>query len=629
MRSICGCAAQSEGSPDADRAVATVAAMLAVLPGRGRGARFESGRAAFGYRELRKNEAEGAEHGEGSGYRAIRGLCILADARLDHRGELGEALGLPGSEVAGIKDCELIARAYGRWGGDCPLHLYGDYAFAIWNPGRGSLFCARDAIGARPFYYTSAPGGRFAFASDLNALLAAPGVDDALDEAFVTAYLKGDIAAAGRTFFSAVRSLPPGHSLAVRAGAPRLRRWWRPEDAPDIRLGSDEAYRRAFLEHYRRAVRDRLDDAGEVGAHLSGGLDSSSIAVLAARELRPSGRRLHALCWHPPPNDSQPEEEAAEYRLIESVCAQENLAPHYHSPSADHLLARLRLDVTRAPDLDGTLTHESLVQRSAADLGVRVILSGWGGDEIASCAGGGYYPGLLLRGQWRTLLRESRGRAARPWRFLARQALLPLAHPRAATILGELSRGRWPRRRQRRRSFVHPALARKHRIRGSNPGRVLDVRRRQLAMLAQGHLEQRIECWAAAGMRTGIEYRYPLLDRRLVEFVLGLPAGQFRPGRSSRWLFRQAMKGVLPECVRENRSKSDPARYEPMRQATREALPRIARQLNLRREPLARAPYLHMAGLRGYLQAAAGRSGQGAQTGKIKRALKFLDWQEG
>jgi len=545
MRSICGCAAQSEGPPDADRAVATVAAMLAVLPGRGRGARFESGRAAFGYRELRKNEAEGAEHGEGSGYRVIRGLSILADARLDHRGELVKALGLPGSEVAGIKDCELIARAYGRWGGDCPLHLYGDYAFAIWNPGRGSLFCGRDAIGARPFYYTSALGGRFAFASDLNALLAAPGVDDALDEAFVTAYLKGDIAAAGRTFFSAVRSLPPGHSIAVNGRAERIRRWWRPEDAPDIRLGS------------------------------------------------------------------------------------ENLAPHYHSPSADHLLARLRLDVTRAPDLDGTLTHESLVQRSAADLGVRVILSGWGGDEIASCAGGGYYPGLLLRGQWRQLLRESRGRAARPWRFLARQALLPLAHSCAATILGELSRGRWPRRRQRRRSFVHPALARKHRVRGPNPGRVLDVRRRQLAMLARGHLEQRIECWAAAGMRTGIEYRYPLLDRRLVEFVLGLPAGQFRPGRSSRWLFRQAMKGVLPECVRENRGKSDPARYEPMRQATREALPRIARQLKLRREPLARAPYLHMAGLRGYLRAAAGRSGQGAQTGKIKRALKFLDWQEG
>ena len=619
MRAICGCTTKAEVSSDAARAVAM---MLAALPGRGRSARFESGGAAFGYRELWEDEAE---NDEGQGAAAIRGLAILANARLDNRAELGKALGLSASEMAGIRSRELILRAYNRWGEDCPLHLHGDYAFAIWNPDERSLFCARDAIGARPFYYTSEPGGRFAFASDLNALLAAPDMEDALDEAFVTAYLKGDIAPSGRTFFRAVRSLPPGHSLAVRASAPRLRRWWRPEDAPDIRLGSDEAYQEACLEHCRRAVRDRLGDAGEVGAHLSGGLDSSSIAVLAARELRPSGRRLHALCWHPPPADPLPEDEIVEYRLIESICAQENLAPRYHSASADHLLARLRLDVTRAPDLDGTLIHESLVQRSAADLGIRVILSGWGGDEVASCTGAGYYPGLLLRGQWRQLLRESRGRSGRPWRFVARQALLPLLHPHAAGILRELRRGKWPHRR--RRSFAHPALARKHRIRRLNPGRVLDVRQRQLTLLVQGHLEQRIECWAAAGMRSGIEYRYPLLDRRLIEFVLGLPAEQFRFGASSRWLFRQAMRDVLPECVREHQDKRDPARHMPMRQATREALPRIARQLNLRQEPLARAPYLHMARLRDYLNAAAGLSHLSAQTGKIQRALKFLDWQ--
>jgi len=339
-----------------------------------------------------------------------------------------------------------------------------------------------------------------------------------------------------------------------------------------------------------------------------------------------SGARLHALCWHPPPNDSQPEEEAAEYRLIESVCAQEGLEPRYHAVSMEHVLARLGLDVARVPDHQGVLLHESLVQPSAAELDVRVILSGWGGDEIASCTGAEYYPWLLRSGRWRQLLREARGRP-RSWRFLARQAVLPLIHPSALQTVSAWLQ--WQKPRWRRPSFVHPALYRRQRrARRSRMGeRPVSVRQTQLIKLENGHLEQRIRDWAASGARAGIEYRYPLLDRRLIEFVLGLPAGQFRYGRRSRWFFRQSLKSVLPQCVAEHTDKRDPARHGPYFDSLGEALPLIARQLADRPDPPARAGYLDMAKLRAYLEAACGLPEERRKPGKITRALSFLDWQ--
>lgn len=594
--------------------------MLAALPGRGRAGAVNHGAVSFGHREL---WADGAEQGATQTALSVRGLTVAADARLDNRLELAGILGLASADENGARDCDLILMAYERWGSDCPLRLHGDYAFALWDPAKRMLLCARDAVGARPFCYSLTTDGRFAFASDTAACLAAPGVDEGLDEAHAAAFLRGEPTDVDSTFFRAVRSLPPGHCIEVGADTERIRRWWRPEDAPEVRLGSDEEYERAFLDHYSRAVRDRLRDALPLGVHLSGGLDSSSIAALAARELRPLGQLPHAFCWHPPPNQGLTEAEADEYRLIESICGQEGLAPCYHAITPNHVLALLRRDGARYPNRDGTLVHEAQVQQSAAAAGVRVILSGWGGDELASHSGAGYYTGLLKGGRWRQLLREARGLSDKPWRFVARNAVLPLAHFRAAEIAANLLKGEMPRRRKV--NFVNPALARKRRKR-RYPVRVTSVRRDQLARLQGGHLAQRMEDWGASGAREGVEYRFPLLDRRLIEFVLGMPAEQFRHGARSRWFMRRALRPVLPAAVLEQSVKRDPARFRAMQAAIDEALPEIRRHLHARAEPPARSGYLDMAKLRARLEAAARNSA--ARRGKFFRALQFLDWWE-
>ena len=593
-----------------------VGAMLAALPGSGRAERWLHGPVAMACRELVPNTADPAAP---LLHRCQPGLTIAADVRLDNRSEVAETLGIPASEVASLQDAELVLRAYERWGADCSDRLVGDWAFALWDAAAQRLFCSRDAVGARSFYYSAAQG-RFSFASELDALLAAPAADDRIDEDYLVGVLARQVRVSGRTFFRAVRSLPPGHSLTVTAGTERLERWWRPEQAPPAPCGSDEEYAQRFLDHYARAVRDRLRGAHPLGLHLSGGLDSSSIAALAARELQRQGRRAEAFSWHPPPKHPLPKAEAAEYDRMEAIANREGLPLHYQVLSAPHILAMLRRDGVRVPDRECNTVVESLVQRQAAARGVHVLLSGWGGDECASFNGRGLYPELLSQFRLRRLFLEVLERTDRPFRYIIANGFLPLLHGDAPRFVRRLRRGRL---RSVKASYVHPAFHRQARKLYRRSERGASVRRFQLALLRHGHLERRIEDWAASGARLGIVYRYPLLDRRLIEFALGLPSEQFRSGPWNRCVMRRALDGILPREICWNPSKREVA-LAAAEDGRRAAFATIRDHLVARTGPLTRSRYVDMPRLIAALDPQAlETSRHGA---KLLIALQILDW---
>ncbi len=554
---------------------------------------------------------------------AKAGLTITADVRLDDRGALCDKLGIPAAQGAGMTDGELILGAYERWGPACVEHLLGDYAFVIWDAREQTAFCARDHIGARSFYY-SVSADQLVFASNIDAVLAASGVSDTLDETTIANQLSRRNAAAerARTYFRAVRKLPPGQWLTVGRETMRLTRWWCPERVPAMHLASDDAYAEAFLDLYKRAVHDRLGGTESVGVHLSGGLDSSSIAVLAARELRRQGRPPPpAFTWLSPPPTDRPrdEHEANEYGLVETICAQENLPVFHQSPGPGDIVAALRRDVARGSD-ESTLIHEEIVQRRAAEQGVQVLLSGWGGDEGVSFNGRGYESQLLLHGHLGALLRLIRAGGPKPFRRFLYCLMLLLSEDERQAV-NKLRRGQWP---FRERNFLDPAFARQMKPR-SGPGfRYTSVRSTQLKLLELGHLSRRLEGWSWSGARHGIEYRYPLLDRRLLEFALGLPPEQYRRGRWSRWLMRHGLRSVLPPEVCWNRSKQDPARLRPMRAALEEALPIIHRELVSRAAPPSRAHYLDMPRLLKRLR--MNEPFPVPQIGLVTDALRFLDF---
>ena len=614
MNSICGVWMREGGAPDG------LDSVLRALPGREsdiRGTWIDGavGLAWRGEATVEDDPAERPLHDDGAS-----GLAVAASARLDDRDTLCGASTSPHLQRTGRPDAALIAASYARWGRECPDRLLGDYAFAVWDGRRRRLFCARDAIGVRPFYYCLT-AERFVFASDLDAVLAAPGVPGDLDEpALATRLTEGWRPLGPRTFFKAVRKLPPGHSLVVEDGAARVVRWWRPEEAPEAPASSDEALAKAFLDLYKRAVADRVRGAGPVGVHLSGGLDSSSVAVLAARALRRDGCSAPpAFSWHPPPgNGPRTRAEAAEYGLVEAVSQQEGLAVFYCSPSARDALAFLRRDGTRNPQKD---QHEELVQRAAAALGVKVLLSGCGGDEGISFNGQGLYPQLLRAGRLGTLWRELRERYRRPFAAGLTEAALPLVSPGAARALMRLRRGLRP---WRSHTFINPEFARRVRPLPAPPLEPTGVRRMQHHLLAFGHLAERMEDWAASGALYGIEYRYPLLDRRVLEFALGLPPEQFRRGRWGRWLMRQALASLLPAGVRWNPVDRDPVRSDALRSAYTDALPAVREILDGYAKPPSRSRYLDMPRLMAHLTMDHSRIGTGLWP--VRNALRLLDF---
>ena len=620
MAAICGILG---GGPDTGQALDAILDALADH-GPGRTARTD-GAARLGGRHAPAGDPD-------AGASALvvdpdAGLVLAADARIDDRGALCDALGVPHPQRTGLVDADLVLRAFARWGEACPAHLIGDYAFAVWDGRRGALFGARDHIGARPFYY-ALEDDRFVFASSVEAVLAAPGVSAALDEEMAAAILASQRADhANRTFFRAVRRLPAGHALTVgmkagptAGGAGRVRvrmeRYWRPEQTPAAPPASDDAHAEQFLDLYGKAVRDRLR-GGPVGVHLSGGLDSSSVAVLAARELRRRGRPApSAFSWLPALGSAPPKpEHEREYALVDAVCARERLQVFHGAPGPEEVMDVLRRDGTLP---GGRIAfNEEVVLRRAGAMGIRVLLSGFGGDHCVSFNGRGHLAHLLLSGRWRTLAAECRARDGAAWRFLA-GIVLSLLHPALPGALGRWRKGM----RVRRPRFIDPGFARRTKPLVLPVRRMIGVRRTQLFILLNGRIGESLDQLSARGVRRGIEYRYPLLDRRLLEFALGLPPGQFRRVGHDRWLMRYALRHILPPEVCWNRSKDDPARSEPLRDAIAEAAPAVRRQIA--GSAPSRSPYVDMPALLECLDADWLRAAP--RFGLLLAALHFLDY---
>ena len=549
------------------------------------------------------------------------GLTIAADARLDDPAQLREALGLKprDGEVAGSV---LILHAYLRWGRACVERLYGDFAFVVWDAPRRRLFCARDALGVRPFYYALS-ARRFAFATALEAVLAAPGVGAELDERRVSAHLACSWRGfRRRTFFREVLRLAAGHTLTVDAGRlrpVRQRRWWRPEGLPTARGGSAEEHGEGLLGELDRAVRVRLG-GGPVGVELSGGLDSSTVAVLAARELRRRGLAPPpAFNWHPPPPEPMPPEWAEEYGRVHSVAAQEGLRLFHLARPPGNLLQRLSEDHC----LPGAGVGHPVPL--AAGEGVRVLLSGFGGDECVSHIGAGHDFRLLLSGRWPSLLAHLRVQGRRPSREIPKM-LAGLLHPElapASLFWRRLRAGR--PLRAGRHSLINAQFARRASPMATVKPSLLSVRRNQLSRLRNGHASELMERRVAQGARFGLEYRFPLLDRRLVEFTLGRPPEVFC-GPPTRLLMRVAVSGLLPSEVCWCEDDFDPAVPETFVKDFALEMPALRRAVLAPEAPLTRAGCVDMPRLLERLGDVEGFRRRPRPL-PILNALAFLDFQ--
>jgi len=490
-------------------------------------------------------------------------LVLTADARIDNRDEILATLGLADRARDGFGDDRLILAAYEKWGQACPERLIGDFAFVIRDARRGLLFCARDTMGVRPFCYHASTRG-FAFASEIGGLLALPWVPRRLNELRIADHLVPQFEDATNTFYRDIARLPPAHSLTVRKGAIRLRRYWRLDPRREIRMASDDAYAEAFRHHFTEAVRCRLRANGPVGALLSGGLDSSAITCTARSVLQGTGSSLHTFsAVFPSLHSADPRID--EDRYIAAVVALGGIEPHFvqadrASPLSDFLWKGD--EAIPAPNLYMDLT----LMDAAREAGTRVLLSGWDGDSTVSH--GLEYLGQLARtGRWLALRREARALANRlaaksvttrkvMWQFGFRQMA-----PDFAVRAWRRARGRpvhglvGP---------INPGFASRIRLddRIRNLGDVGPIplrsaRTLHARSLGSGLLVYGLELLDKAAATAFIEQRYPFCDRRLVEFCVGLPAGQKLRDGWSRSVLRRAMAPLFPQTVAERVRKGN------------------------------------------------------------------------
>lgn len=460
---------------------------------------------------------------------------LAGDIRLDRAPQAAGLLGLSETTTPDV----LAVTAARRWELALPDHLDGDFALALWEPDRGRLLLARDAFGVRPLCYAHIPGQAFLFASLPSGVVGSGLIKARADLGALAERLTHP--AIETTGLQGVDWLPAASAMIVTAtdvGAPR--RTWRPSARDVGRWRGDAVTARQRLRALTTAaVETRMADEERIGVQLSGGLDSSAIAVLASRA-RPGVMRAYSFLADPAFTQSHDDETP----YIRAVLDQEpNLAwSTFRSRPLDLDLAE-GVDQLLAGPAEPVLDEAYAAAR--ADGCVR-LMSGLGGDETASQQHERLHLAILASGRPRTLLRDLVARARRAGvsrlRMAFRLLIAPYLKPRPAKRAGSSTA----------QLLTTDVLARR-RVQRT---RLLDARPAdRIERIVSGLMANRVNDLSIAAARHGLAFTFPLLDRALVEFCLSLPPWLLVEDGFLRQPFRAAMQGVLPETVRWRDSK--------------------------------------------------------------------------
>jgi asparagine synthase (glutamine-hydrolysing) len=487
-------------------------------------------------------------------------LAITADARLDNRAELIQALRMDERPAHELADAALLLAAYAKWGERCVDHLLGDFAFAVWDGRTRELFCVRDHLGVRPFYYHATPA-RFACASEIKALLSLPDVTRTVDDGRVAEFL-ALLESEGKdaTCFQEIRRLPPGHWLRVTPDALTVQPYWALDPERTVEMRSDAEYAEAFHALFADAVRCRLRTPQPVGVILSGGLDSACTTVMA-RAVGHGTPPLHTFsAWFTGPGDTD------ERPFIDAIVRGGGLTPHAIDGNdlgfdADELARIVRQQ--EEPFWYAFLLVLWRLYALAQAQGVRVLLDGVDGDAVVASCGGAYLRELVRAGDWRTFVAQVDGAARR------RRPGDPLGYARywagrlrdsvAAPLLLAPVRQGWTRLTHTPpplAPYIAPALAertdlaaRLARHAAVSPFASPTVRQCHYGSLTQSAFPYHLEMLNRAAAAFGLEYRHPFFDKRLVEFSLAIPAAQRYDRGQTRGVLRRALAGLLPDAI--------------------------------------------------------------------------------
>lgn len=484
-------------------------------------------------------------------------IVVVCDGRVDNRAELLQELQILAPVTSESTDVDLVLSAYLAWGVDCVQHLFGDFAFAVWDQVEQRLFCARDHLGMRPFHYYF-DGRRFIFGSEIMSLLQHPDVADELDEETMALYLLGRIGDSERTFYRNIKQIPPGHSLTVTGEGISKQLYWELKADQPIVLAADEDYVARFHELFDQAVRCRLRSITPVAVTLSGGLDSSSIACTAAKISETEGTPEYGLDAFSAVFEECPT--ADERPFIQAVHDKYEIRPH--SIISDGFLGLKPLEgsyplADHPFPIPYQARHEAILRQIKSE-NIRVVLSGEGGDEVMFGRVSSYFKHRLMNRQWHQLYTDFK-MAAPEWRRRFSKQLLLHSAPEWLQKIFRRGRPAEPTVA----SIISDEFAEKvnldHLVNSVGTAKKFDspYYQEQYELVVELGRSLFLSYYSRLSLLNQVETRVPFLDARLVDFVCRVPPEQKVRQVWSKALLRSAMKGILPEAVRLRRDKGN------------------------------------------------------------------------
>jgi asparagine synthase (glutamine-hydrolysing) len=485
--------------------------------------------------------------------------AIVCSARLDNRHYLITTLDLHSTDSRSVSDASLILQAYRRWGTATVDHLLGDYTFVIWDAQQQHLFIARDALGSREVcYYLDRH--TLLVASEPGQILAHPAVQRRLNEGRVAEYLAYVWDNHEETFYQGINFCPPAHCLLVTPESLRQWRHWDIDPKVEIHYRDDREYAEHFHSLLTEAVRCRLRTVGPVGISLSGGLDSATIAALAATLL-------------PECLPQQAHLKSFSYVFAELFSCDESryikpLVERYGIDAA-YILSDDKWPLKNYPGWpsyrdnpaqDNMVLLTIAVLRAASTAGCRLLLTGLFGDHLFS--GGDFWAADMIRHhRWSQLLveiRSNKGTAVN-WQ---QEILLNGFRPLAPAWLKRAYLHLRPISIEARHPGLQPSFAARTHLQERSlwndrlkqypaPGQWPRYR-----VLTDHGMSQGNALIRQLASQFGIDYAHPFFDRRLVEFIMAIPAYQLDRPRRKKWLLRNTMADFLPEVVSERVGKT-------------------------------------------------------------------------
>ncbi len=482
-------------------------------------------------------------HREQVPYRCpVSGLTIVCWVRLDNREELLVSLKLSTDST----DPQLIIAAFRLWGEDCVKHLVGDYAFAIADPAKSYLFLARDPLGARPLYYYSTAHS-FVFASSAAVFLTLinkPEPDPDWIARYLVSRQPADYTA---TAYKGVLKLAPGHCLTVTPGQENLRRYFFFKDDAPVVAQRSQAWVDAFKAQLEQAVRCRLRSDYPIGCENSGGLDSAAITGFSARLIERPSSNLH--CFGNAQRTLEPE-------YILETSRYHSIANNHINTATDEIhedvLVRC-LQTVGYPAEQGCCFVYFL--QLGEMLGIRTLLSGTGGDQTVTEHGRHFRSQLLLDRQYRALWQNLPGN---PVIRTLRYAKTLLRYWRPSEFHANIHNA-WIERLPY--FIVQDAVMDRLKLAEYCIDFTrFDVPYRRINDFILQHeispsLTQNLENNSLMAQSYGIEYRWPMLDTRLIQQYLSTPAIEKASGEWNRYLHRRAIEGIVPAKVQWKASK--------------------------------------------------------------------------